>query len=138
MTKQPLTLQAKAKLGRWDDRMLNGHPGNVTPAVKRFIRRGVASGLVCTATTNGTHATGSYHYMRPGRAGDMAAPMTRIGLWRMKMFYRREVKRELHDGGTQYLELFGPGKTYIKNGRRLPGQFPGHGNHVHGAPRATR
>jgi hypothetical protein len=139
--KQPLSLQAKAKLGRWDNRMLNAHPGNVTPAVKRFIRRGVAAGLVCTATTNGTHAQGSYHYQRwhgKGRAADLAAAMTRIGLWRMKRFYRREYRREKAGRGTQYMELFGPGAHYVKNGQRLPGQFPGHTDHVHGAPAAYR
>lgn len=136
MAKQLLTLQAKAKLGHWDDRMLNGHPGNVTRAVKRFIRRGVAAGLVVTATTDGQHAAGSYHYS--GRAADLAAPMTRVGIWRMKIFYRREYRREKVNPGTQYLELFGPGRHYVKNGQRLPGQFPAHENHVHGAPRGTR
>lgn len=136
--KQPLSLQAKAKLGRWDNRMLNGKPGNVTPAVKRFIRRGVAAGLVCTSTTGGRHAKGSFHYTRPGRAADLAAPMTKIGVWRMKRFYRREYRREKNNPGTQYLELFGPGRHYIKNGQRLPGQFPGHTDHIHGAPKGLK
>jgi hypothetical protein len=139
--RQPLSLQAKAKLGRWDPRMLNGHDGNVTPATKRFIRRGVAAGLVCTSTTGGTHAPNSFHYQRwhgKGRAADLAAPMTRVGLWRMKLFYRREYRREKANRGTQYSELFGPGRHYIKNGQRFPGQFPGHGNHVHGAPAGYR
>jgi hypothetical protein len=133
--KQPLSLQAKAKLRRWDDRMLNGHPGNVTRAVKRFIRRGAAAGLVCTSTTDGEHAPGSFHYS--GRAADVAAPTTRLGIWRMKRFYRREYRREKGGMGIQYLELLGPGAHYIKSGVRYPGQFPGHTNHVHGAPKGT-
>lgn len=138
LRRPPLTLRAKAKLGRWDPKMLNGHSGNVTPATRRFIRRGVAAGLVCTSTTGGTHAPGSFHYYRPGRAADMAAALTRRGKARMRRFYRREYRREKRDKGVQYLELFGPGQHYVKNGQRLPGQFPGHTDHVHGAPAAWR
>ena len=137
MAKQPLSLQAKAKAGRWDNRMLNGKSGDVTPAVRRFIRRGVAAGLVCTSTTGGKHSAGSFHYQRwhgRGRAADLAAAMTRVGIWRMKRFYRREYRREKAFRGAQYAELFGPGRHYVKNGQRLGGQMPGHSDHIHGAP----
>lgn len=129
--------RARAAVGITPRSAFNGHPTNVTPAVKRFIRRGVRAGLVVTATTDGRHAPGSFHYQRwhnRGRGADMAAAMTRVGIAKMKKFYQREYRREKAHSGVQYMELFGPGRHYVKNGQRRPGQFPGHDNHVHGAP----
>lgn len=107
----------------------------VTPACRRFIYRALRKGLVVTSTTGGRHAPGSWHYARwrgMGRAVDVAGPYKG-----MRELYIQEVKRELAFRGVAYNELFGPGKTYIKNGVRRPGQFVGHTDHIHGAPRGV-
>lgn len=114
----------------------------VTHACRRFIYRGLRAGLVVTSTIGGTHARGSWHYARwrgKGRAVDMASPKGNAEARRRDehAFFVQEVKRELRFRGTAYLELFGPGHSYIKNGQRLRGQFPGHTDHVHGAPKGV-
>ena len=127
---KPLLKNRVAALaGRFTPGMLNGHPGNVTPACKKFIVRAVRAGLVVTSTSDLKHAPTSYHYTKPlGRAVDVAGAQKR-----MERFYRRELRREGR-AGNQYAELFGPGRRYVKRGQFQSGQFPGHRDHVHAAP----
>jgi hypothetical protein len=119
--------------------MLNGHPGNIDRATKRFIRRGVNHGLVCTATTNGQHAEHSYHHPDAhgiGHAADMASSMTREGIRAMVGFQHSEAQTP-----GRLNELFGPDNfTNVKNGSHLSlaegtALENQHDNHVHGAPR---
>lgn len=131
-------LRNKARTGRWDDRMLNGHAGNINLATRKFIMRGVALDLVCTSTTGGQHAPSSYHYK--GAAADMGLPSSLVGSAkgqeRMLRFQRQEAGH-----ADRYLELFGPdNKACVKNGRviTLAEGSPLenlHDNHVHGAAR---
>jgi hypothetical protein len=119
--------------------MLNGHPGNVTPAVKRFIRRGVNHGLVCTATTDGVHAAHSFH--KSGQAGDMGLVASLVGTAEGR---RRMVSFQAHEAAnpTRFNELFGPeNSACVKDGRHLTlvegtALENQHDNHVHGAPRS--
>lgn len=136
-------LNAKGRLGRWDRRMHGYYnvPTNITPAVKRFVARGYAAGLVPTATTNGTHAPGSYHKQLvhgQGRAADLGVRRELIGTAKaarlMSKFQRKEYARNDHKA-----ELIGPvnnriilrgRKTALAEGNPLENQ---HDNHVHGA-----
>lgn len=127
-----------ARRGQWDNRMLNGHPGAVTNAVRRTIMRGMANGLVVTSTTDGVHSQYSYHYS--GRAVDLGVPqwlvyrplVVRQHL--IRKLYVKELDRDANSTRALYLELFGPGGAYIKNGQKRLGQFPGHTDHIHAAP----
>jgi hypothetical protein len=120
--------------------MLNGHGGDVTPAVKKTIVRAVRAGLVVTSTTGGHHAPGSYHYSRPGRAVDVGLPASLVGTAegrrRMVTFQRKEARH-----AERYDELFGPDNDgCVKNGVRISlGEGTPlenlHDSHVHLAPR---
>jgi len=104
----------------------NGCPTNVTAAARKFVLRANRAGLIISATSNGGHAPGSYHFTNPCSAIDC------YGYWdRMIAFQAKEAKR----GYDKYNELFGPDSYYVKNGVRFAGAFPAHGDHVHGAPR---
>lgn len=120
------------KFKRW---MLNGHPGNIEDCVKRAIARVVTKhdNVYVTATTDGTHAIGSYHYPannpnprnrgKKGRAAD-------FGGTNWYAAFQSEKAR----GCSGYLELFGPQAGYIKNGVCLSGTSPDVPNHTHDAP----
>lgn len=130
-------LREKARRGEWDERMLNGHPGNVTEAVRKFIMRGVAAGLVCTSTTDGTHAARSYHYAKPGRAADMGLrAFTLTGQRKRRAFQLAEAQHP-----DRYDELYGPdNRANVRGGVRMTlvegsALETMHDNHVHGAPR---
>lgn len=123
---------------RFRPSMLNGNPGNISRACKRFVVRGVNAGLVVTSTTGGKHAPTSYHYS--GRAVDLGLPPrligTDVGRRRLVRFQRREAKRL-----GRYRELFGPDnganvknqvRFWLREGAPLETL---HDNHVHGAPR---
>lgn len=130
-------LREKARQGIWDIRMLNGHPSDVTDAVRKYIMRGVAAGLVCTSTRDGGHAATSYHYTRPGRAADLGLRTFSLTSRRKRLAFQRA--EALH--AERYDELFGPdNQANVKNARRLTLQEGTaleqmHDNHVHGAPR---
>lgn len=79
--------------------------------------------LYITATTNGTHAPGSYHYS--ARAVDFGSNVADNGPEKKAYL---DLRRKF---GSHFTELFGPGDWYIKNGARYSGQFPGHTDHVH-------
>lgn len=108
----------------------NGHPKNVTGAIREVIEEANDLGLYVTSTTDGVHSPTSYH--SSGRAVDVAAPMTTAGIKLMKKFQRRANKKW---PGAR--EIFGPDNTaFIKNGQKytiregdpLEDQ---HDNHVH-------
>lgn len=129
----------RVKYRRFRPWMLNGRPGNISRACKRFIVRATNAGLVVTSTTGGQHAPGSYHKPRrigawigKGRAVDVAGAPER-----MRAFQRREYMQRRR----RYRELIGPiNHANVKNmapwdlaeGTALEQQ---HDNHVHGSPR---
>lgn len=107
----------------FDASMLNGCPGNITREIREIIAYADAKfGMVVTATTNGTHAAGSWHY--EGRAVDLwhSSVSTMIAFQRFCLE---------HWGVEAFLELFGPDAFYVKNGARYSGAFPAHGDHDH-------
>lgn len=114
---------------RFDPSMLGGLPGNVTDKVKEIIAWGdVRFGMVVTATSNGGHAPGSYHYREPCEAVDQ---------WHSSVSTMVAFQRFIYEkwGPQAFNELFGPDGFYVKNGVRVAGYFPGHGDHTHAAPR---
>ena len=108
--------------------MLNGKPGNITPAVKKCVVRAVNAGLYVTSTTGGQHAANSYHYA--GRAVDVAGP------WDKMVAFQRD---ECAERASEYLELFGPDNAFqVKNGQRFAFSEGHeleemHDSHFHGA-----
>lgn len=108
----------------------NGCPSNVTERIKTIVVAANKAGLYVTATTNGTHASTSYHYQ--GRAVDVAAPMDSAGIARMVKF-----QRELASHPAGFLEVFGPDNgACVKNGVRISlaegtALEDQHDNHVH-------
>lgn len=128
-------LRAKARLGHWDPRMLNGQPGRVSQMVKREIMRGVAAGLIVTSTTGGRHSATSYHHT--GGAVDLGhrKPGTKAA---RAALVRHQRACAAHP--ERYAELFGPDDAACVKHRR-PMRLPhgtalerGHENHVHVAP----
>lgn len=113
----------KPKFRRW---MLNGHPGNIQPQVKAAIAVVITAygheGVYVTATTDGTHAVGSYHYR------SMAVDFGGVP-W-LKAF---EIL--IKQGCSNFLELFGPPTGYCKDGGHYDGTSPDVPNHTHAAPR---
>jgi hypothetical protein len=99
---------------------IDGHPGNVTRRIKYVIRRAHKRPLVATATTDGSHAAGSWHKIirgrnRRGRAVDVG--FTQRDLARLSPHERRrilidfqtsEYKRAKRLGWRTYKELLGP------------------------------
>jgi hypothetical protein len=135
-------LNAKARLGIYDKRMLGyyGVPHIASEGCQKAICRAYAAGLVPTATTNGTHASTSYHYL--ARAVDFGVRRTLIGTMtgaaRLVTFQRKEMWRRDH-GRINPVELIGPTnaltvlrghKTALAEGTPLEQM---HDNHVHEA-----
>lgn len=136
-----------ARKGIWRQRFLNqyGPAGpklpDVTPRLKREIMRAIARGCYVTFTQNGDHSDHSWHYQtalyrgsdkknhRGGRAADIGG-----GPIAKRRYYLDCLWREANRSGMQFLECFGPGQRYVKNGVFFPGQFPAHENHVHVVP----
>lgn len=138
-------LVLKAKTGVWDARYCRYYAvpsSGLTPWVRAFLTRGVAAGLVPTATTNGKHSATSYH--EDGRAGDLGLVEslvgTKTGRKRLERFQGAEYSRRHRLGHT---ELLGPvnglcvlrGRPVtLAEGAALEDM---HDDHVHGA-RAER
>lgn len=128
-------LKAKKSGKGFETWMLNGHPNNIEPEVRRVIVRAVAAGLVVTATTNGNHVTGSYHYPSSnpkkdgkGRAVDLAGSAQK-----MRAFTAQEFKKK-----SYYNEFFGPPNTqFVKGGKLYSGSIPNHYDHNHASPKVT-
>lgn len=137
--KQKATNIHRRRVGTFTTAMLDGHPANIADQVKRFIALAYKwadeNDAVCTvtATTNGTHAPTSFHYHKPlGWAVDLIFA-TVDQMERFQEFAAEHTPRSEGD----FLELFGPANFYVKDGTRVVGHFPDHGDHVHGAPAAA-
>lgn len=100
----------------------NGYPRIRGRKIRRAIRIAQAHGLVVTSTTGGTHSSTSWHYQ--GRAVDVASSSV-TKMKQAQIAIARDIGRE------NFLELFGPGSWYIKNGEKIKGAFPDHGDHIH-------
>jgi hypothetical protein len=133
--KQKAQTLHKRRVGDFHVGMLDGHPADIDDACKRLVSLAYKfahqRGYVCTvtATTDGTHAPGSWHNPTPlGHAIDLIfATVAQM----------EEFQRFLpHNGAADFLELFGPDGFYVKNGVRVEGHFPDHGDHDHVAPAA--
>jgi hypothetical protein len=125
--------QFKAAKEKWDKEhrldfepwMLNGCPNIDNDKLKQVIAYVVvACDQYITATTNGTHAPGSFHYIDEAvdwGAGSVSSMQTAA------------VKTRGHFGREHFLEFFSPCNWWIKYGVEYPGYFPGHGDHGHTA-----
>lgn len=95
----------------------NGHAPVLGSVGAELVLAATAHGLVVTATTDGTHATNSYHYQR--RAIDFGVIGSLVGTqeaWNRLVAFQRWVA-ERHPGAA---ELFGPqNDCCIKNGQRI-------------------
>ena len=119
--------------------MLDGHPANISDACKRVIalayRFADEQNTVCTvtATTDGTHTPTSLHYAKPlGKAVDLVfATVSQM------VDFQGFCLQHTPNGADDFLELFGPANWYVKNGSKIPGAFPDHGDHDHIAPDFT-
>lgn len=107
--------------------MTNGCPsGNLSVGVRTMIAIGhLKFGMVTTATSNGSHSTGSYHYRDPVQAVDQ---------WHSSVSTMIAFQRYVYGrfGASWFNELFGPDAFYVKNKVRYAGHFPDHGDHTHG------
>jgi len=95
----------KARAGKWDKRMLCGHP-DVSKSLHPYIIEAWARGLIVTSTRDGVHAPTSFH--PSGRAVDFGV---RAGLVGSLLAHSRLVRfqRHLHARHGRFLsELFGP------------------------------
>jgi hypothetical protein len=76
-----------------------------------------------TATTNGTHSAGSWHYSAHAVDLGSSDPQNRP---------EKKAQRGLHEKfGNNFKELFGPGAFYVKDGAYVSAHFPDHGDHTH-------
>jgi hypothetical protein len=127
----------KRRVGDFHVGMLDGHPSNIADPVKRCIalayKFAEQRNTVCTvtATTDGTHAPGSWHNPTPlGKAVDLIFVTKEL----MEEFQRFCLKHT-PGGATDFHELFGPAGFYVKEGEVVGAHFPDHEDHDHIAPR---
>lgn len=112
----------------------DGHPRDITHSLYPVIVLAHKCGLIVTATTDGTHTPGSYHYPYNssdglGHAVDFGNAVPGTGAARKRMIrFQSAVSKKY---GAKSLEIFGPGPYYYKNGVRYSGSFPDHQDHVH-------
>lgn len=125
--------QLKAAKEKWDKKhrldfepwMLNGCPDIHNDRLKEVIAFVVvACDQYVTATTNGTHAPGSFHYIE--EAVDWGAS-------KVSSMQTAAVKTRGHFGRDYFLEFFSPCPWWLKYGVEYAGYFPGHGDHSHTA-----
>lgn len=135
------TLSRIRDLRRFEPWMLNGHPGNVSSGVKLLIlvAKRTSRAIYVTSTTDGGHASTSYHYPRNnpsglGEAVDLGSGGRRPSMVKVqRALYRRGVER--------YNELFGPDNgMWVKRGQPIDGAEGSpletlHDTHVHASPR---
>jgi hypothetical protein len=103
--------------------MLNGCPDVNNANLKEVIAFVVVRcGQYVTATTNGTHAPGSFHDIEEAvdwGAGSVSSMQDAANATRA------------HFGDGHFLEFFSPCPWWIKYGVDYAGFFPGHGDHGH-------
>jgi hypothetical protein len=98
------------------------------PLNRRHLRRAALAverhfpTVYITATTNGQHASGSYHYQ--SRAIDFGCN-TQGPKGKVQDFLLAKY------GAAHFRELFGPNDWYVKDGVKYAGAFPDHHDHVH-------
>src|SRR3954469_384783 len=114
--KQRIASVHKRRVGTFHVGMLDGPPANIADEVKRFIalayKYAADHHRVCTvtATTDGTHAPGSWHNPTPlGKAVDLIFATVE----QMEEF---QSYAEAHTtrGADDFNELFGPEGFYVK------------------------
>lgn len=130
--KNQYTRLQKRQRGEFREFMLQGLPGNITNATKRVIGHAYDHfNLRVSATTNGTHATNSWHDPdSPQNDGEHGNAVDLYGAYEdMVKFQTRQKKRP-----SYFNECFGPDGFYIKNGAVYDGAFPDHGDHDHISP----
>lgn len=137
--KQQITRLEKRQHGEFRPFMLDGLPGNITNACKRLIGHAYDNfNLRVSATTNGTHATGSWHYPgSPQNDGEHGNAVDLYGsLDDMERFQRHQANRP-----SYFNELFGPvDGASVKDGTRITisGSLAlSHDNHDHASPRSN-
>ncbi len=135
--KQKATTIHKRRVGTFHVGMLDGHPANINDACKRLVALAYKfadqRGYICTvtATTDGTHAPGSWHNPTPlGHAIDLIFATVA----QMEEF-QRFCLSHTSGGADDFHELFGPAGFYVKEGTVVNAHFPDHGDHDHIAPR---
>lgn len=134
-----ITRLQRRQRGEFKPFMLGGLPGNVTNAVKRVIGHAYDDfGLRVSATTNGTHATNSWHNpASPQNDGEHGNAVDLYGaLGDMERFQRRQAARP-----ELFNEVFGPDdNACVKDGTRITitGTLEsGHNDHDHVSPRSN-
>lgn len=106
----------------------NGHTPVLGAVGEFLVKKAAEFGLVVTATTDGQHASTSYHYL--ALAIDFGVVAALVGTSEART---REIAFQnwLDKAFPHSAEIFGPDSHYIKNGVRYAGMFPDHGDHVH-------
>ncbi len=124
------------RVGTFNVGMLDGHPASINDPVKRCIagayKFAAQRRTVCTvtATTDGTHAPGSWHNPTPlGHAVDLIFPTKAL----MEEFQQWCLEHTPNHAGD-FHELFGPASFYVKEGAVVDAHFPNHEDHDHIAP----
>ncbi len=136
---QQITRLQRREFGEFKPYMLDGLPGNITDATKRVIGHAYDRfNLRVSATTNGTHATGSYHDPdSPQNDGEHGSAVDLFGAYGdMVRFQEHQAKRP-----SYFNELFGPedGRC-VKDGSSITisgALAEQHDNHAHVAPRSS-
>ena len=136
---QQITRLEKRQHGEFKPFMLGGLPGNITNACKRLIGHAYDDfDLRVSATTNGGHAPGSWHYPdSPQNDGEHGAAVDLYGLLsNMERFQRHQAARP-----ELFNELFGPiDSACVKDGAVITiagSSATSHDNHDHAAPRSN-
>lgn len=130
--KNQYTRLQRRQRGEFKPFMLDGHPGNVTNAVKRVIGHAYDDfNLRVSATTDFTHSPTSWHYpSSPQNDGEHGAAVDLYGTYEAMVDFQRRQRRR----PSYFNEFFGPDDFYLKNGSVYEGAFPDHGDHDHAAP----
>ena len=105
----------------------DGCPENVSADVRFLVRKANELGATITATTNGTHAPGSYHY--DGDALDTGGPYENYRAFQAWCAERPHLFRELF--GPVNSEFVRYGQRYTSGEDALENA---HDNHTHAAP----
>lgn len=134
--KQRIQSLHRRRVGTFTVAMLDGHPANISDPCKRLLALAYKwadqrnTFCTVTATTDGRHAPGSWHNPTPlGEALDLVfATVAQMAE------FQAFVLQHTPNGAEDFRELFGPAPWYVKNGAKVPGPFPDHGDHDHLAP----
>lgn len=138
---QQIASLRRQRIYDYEPAMLDGCPGKITDACKRLISVAYGwaerNGTTCyiTATTNGTHATNSFHY--PNSRGVGRAVDINFNTEDEERRFQEHLRDEY--GVDDFEELLGPANWAKYTSGLAGGPAPGHygsNAHVHGAPKA--